>query len=82
MALAARELGTAAVIVMPQDAPRVKFEATRAHGAEVLLYDRHATDRETFARKVATERGLPVIPSFDHPHVAAGQGTAALELFE
>ncbi len=82
VALAGRLLGVKAAIVMPDDAPAVKVEATRGYGAEVILYDKHKADRETFARRVAAERGLVVIPPFDHPHVVAGQGTAAKELIE
>jgi threonine dehydratase len=82
VALAGRLLGVKPVIVMPMDAPTVKVEATRGYGAEVILYDKHKEDRDTFARKLAAERGLAVIPPFDHPHVVAGQGTAAKELFE
>lgn len=82
VALAGRDLGIPAVIVMPQDAPAVKIEATRGYGAEVVLYDRHTQNREAFSEALARERGVPVIPPFDHPHIVAGQGTAALELFE
>jgi threonine dehydratase len=82
VALAGRDLGVPAVIVMPQDAPAVKIEATRGYGAEVVLYDRHTQNREAFAEALAKERGLPVIPPFDHAHIVAGQGTAALELIE
>ena len=82
VALAGRLLGVKPVIVMPMDAPPVKVEATRGYGAEVVLYDKHKEDRDTFARKLAAERGMAVIPPFDHPHVVAGQGTAAKELFE
>jgi threonine dehydratase len=82
VALAGRMLGIKPVIVMPMDAPTVKVEATRGYGAEVVLYDKHKEDRETFARDVAAKRGLSVVPPFDHPHVAAGQGTSAKELFD
>lgn len=82
VALAGRQLGIPAVIVMPQDAPAIKIEATRGYGAEVVLYDRHTQDREAFAAALAAERGLPVVPPFDHPHIVAGQGTAAMELIE
>ncbi len=82
VALAARELHVHAVIVMPIDAPEVKFSATRGYGAEVITYDRHKVEREAFAHAVARERQLAVIPPFDHPHIVAGQGTAAKELFE
>ena len=82
VALAGRELGIPAVIVMPQDAPAVKIAATKGYGAEVVLYDRHTQDREAFSAALAAERGLPVVPPFDHPHIVAGQGTAAMELIE
>ena len=82
VALAGRLLGVPATIVMPQDAPRVKLEATRGSGAEVVSYDPKTTDREAFAAKLARERGLALIPPYDHPHIAAGQGTCAKELFE
>ena len=82
VALAGRLLGVPATIVMPQDAPRVKLEATRGYGAEVVSYDAKTTDRETFAAKLARERGLALIPPYDHPHIAAGQGTCAKELLE
>jgi len=82
VALAARLLGSKAVIVMPQDAPQVKLAATRGYGAEVVVYDKHETVREELAAQLARERGLTVIPPYDHPHVAAGQGTAAKELFD
>ncbi|WP_133915614.1 threo-3-hydroxy-L-aspartate ammonia-lyase [Streptomyces sp. NBC_00582] len=82
VALAARELGTGAVIVMPEDAPRSKRAATEGYGAEIVTYDRYTGDREAVARALAAERGLALIPPYDHPHVMAGQGTAALELLE
>src|SRR3954468_23954053 len=82
VALAGRLLGIQTLIVMPMDAPQVKVEATKGYGAEVVLYDKHKHDRDTFARELAAKRGMAVIPPFDHPHVVAGQGTAAKELFE
>jgi len=82
IALAARLLGVAAVIVMPEDAPRVKVEATRGYGAEVVPYDRYREDREEIGQRLARERGLTLIPPYDHADVIAGQGTAAKELFE
>ncbi|MFJ4621800.1 pyridoxal-phosphate dependent enzyme [Streptomyces sp. NPDC088812] len=82
VALAARELGTTAVIVMPEDAPRSKREATEAYGAEIVTYDRYTGDRVAIAEALAAERGLALIPPYEHPHVMAGQGTAALELLE
>ena len=82
IALSARLLGMPATIVMPNDAPQMKVDATRGYGAEVQLYDRYKEDREAIGRKLADERGMTLIPPFDHPHVMAGQGTAALELIE
>lgn len=82
VALAARSLGAPAVIVMPEDAPQVKLEATRGYGAEVVLYDRHEGKREEIAQRLARERGLALVPPFDHPHIVAGQGTATRELLE
>ena len=82
VALAGRELGIAAVIVMPGDAPKVKVEATRGYGAEVVLYDAATQDRESIAREIGASRGMTLIPPFDHPDIIAGQGTAAKELFE
>ncbi|RZJ20116.1 MAG: pyridoxal-phosphate dependent enzyme, partial [Haliea sp.] len=82
VALAARLLGMPAAIVMPHDAPSAKMAATRGYGAEVILYDRFKEDREAITRKLAEERGMTLIPPFDHPDVIAGQGTAAKELFE
>ncbi|MCG5074367.1 threo-3-hydroxy-L-aspartate ammonia-lyase [Paraburkholderia tagetis] len=82
IALSAQLLGVKAVIVMPQDAPVVKVEATRGYRGEVVFYDRYTEDREALGRRLAAERGLTLIPPYDHPHVMAGQGTAAKELFE
>jgi threo-3-hydroxy-L-aspartate ammonia-lyase len=82
VALAASLLGAPAVILMPEDAPPTKLAATRAYGAEVVSYDRYTQDREALGRELAEERGLALVPPFDHPHVMAGQGTAALELLE
>ncbi|MFI9808562.1 threo-3-hydroxy-L-aspartate ammonia-lyase [Streptomyces sp. NPDC052301] len=81
-ALAARELGTSAVILMPEDAPRSKREATAGYGAEIVTYDRYTEDRTALGEALAEDRGLALIPPYDHPHVIAGQGTAALELLE
>ncbi|MET9720887.1 threo-3-hydroxy-L-aspartate ammonia-lyase [Streptomyces rochei] len=82
VALAARELGTTAVVLMPEDAPRAKREATAGYGAEIVTYDRYTQDRTALGKALAEERGLALIPPYDHPHVIAGQGTAALELLE
>ncbi|MEU8472474.1 pyridoxal-phosphate dependent enzyme [Streptomyces sp. NPDC029006] len=81
-ALAARELGTTAVILMPEDAPRSKREATAGYGAEIVTYDRYTQDRTALGHALAADRGLALIPPYDDPHVIAGQGTAALELLE
>lgn len=82
VALAARELGSTAVILMPADTPASKLEATRGYGAEVVSYDRYTGDRAELGRQLAEERGLTLIPPYDHPDVIAGQGTAALELLD
>src|SRR5262249_54021250 len=84
VALAGRELGAPVTIVMPDDAPAVKVEATRGDGGEGGLYDRHGggPTREEIGRGLAAERGLVLIPPFDHADVIAGQGTAAAELIE
>ena len=82
VALAARIVGTTAVICMPTDAPRLKLDATRAYGGEVVLYDRQKDDREAIARRIASDTGRVVVPPYDDYAVMAGQGTAALELLE
>ncbi|MGW7413932.1 pyridoxal-phosphate dependent enzyme [Streptomyces sp. NPDC054863] len=82
VALAARELGTTAVILMPEDAPQSKVDATLGYGAEIVTYDRYAGDRIALGEALAAERGLTLIPPYEHPHVIAGQGTSALELIE
>ncbi|HYO62175.1 MAG TPA: threonine/serine dehydratase [Pyrinomonadaceae bacterium] len=82
VALAAREAGARAVIVMPTDAPRSKLAATRGYGAEVVFYDRQNDDREVVARELAEREGLVVVPPYDDPHVIAGQGTCGLEFLE
>ncbi|MFF0383947.1 threo-3-hydroxy-L-aspartate ammonia-lyase [Streptomyces sp. NPDC004286] len=82
VALAARELGTTAVILMPEDAPRSKMEATLGYGAEVVTYDRYTEERSALGEGLARDRGLALIPPYDHLDVIAGQGTAALELLE
>ncbi len=81
IALAANLLGVRSVIVMPKDAPAVKVEATRGYGGEVIFYDRYTQNREEIGLRLAAERGLTLIPPYDHPDVIAGQGTAAVELF-
>jgi len=81
VALAGRMLGIPRVIVMPQDAPRVKLEATRGYGAQVVTYG-PGDSREAIAKRLAEEKGMTLVPPFNHPHIVAGQGTAAKELFE
>ena len=82
VALSGKMLGVPATIIMPTDAPKVKLTATRGYGAEVITYDASNEDRQKIAEKLAAERGLTVIPPFNHPHILAGQGTAAKELIE
>ncbi|MEV5753182.1 pyridoxal-phosphate dependent enzyme [Actinoallomurus sp. NPDC052308] len=82
VALAARELGTTAVILMPEDTPKSKMDATAGYGAEIVTYDRYTGDRVAIGEALAADRGLALIPPYEHPHVIAGQGTAALELIE
>lgn len=82
VALAAKLLGAPALICMPNDAPAVKVAATRGYGAKVIFYDRLKDDREAFARRIAEQRGMALVPPYDHPHIMAGAGTAALELIE
>ena len=82
VALAGRLLGIPTTIIMPDDAPAVKLAATRGYDAEVILYNRQEITREALARQLGQERGLPLIPPYDHPHIVAGKGTAAKEFFE
>jgi threo-3-hydroxy-L-aspartate ammonia-lyase len=82
VALAARDARLRAVIVMPTDAPRAKLDATKGYGAEVVTFDRQREDREEVARRISEREGLVVVPPYDDYHIAAGQGTCALELFE
>ena len=87
VALSGRLLGIPTVIVMPQDAPAAKLAATRAYqagqpGSEVVIYDRYTEDRAAIGERIAAERGMTLIPPYDHPQVMAGQGTAALELID
>ena len=82
IALAAKLLKIPATIVMPTDAPAAKVAATKGYGAEVVFYDRYTEDREAIGRALAAKHGMTLIPSYDHPDVLSGQGTAAKELFE
>ncbi len=79
VARAARLFGMPAVIVMPADAPQVKIDGVKADGGEVVLYDRNTESRDAISRRIAAERGAIVVPSYDDPHIIAGQGTAGLE---
>ncbi|MFL6766368.1 MAG: threonine/serine dehydratase [Sphingomicrobium sp.] len=82
VAIAAKRLGIPAIIVMPADAPALKVEGTRSQGAEIIFYDRRSESREEIAARIASEKGSVVVPSFDDPHIVAGQGTAGLEILE
>ncbi|MBZ5617360.1 MAG: threonine/serine dehydratase [Acidobacteriia bacterium] len=81
-AIAAKHVGAQATIVMPEDAPRSKMEATRARGARIVTYNRFTESREALAAAILKESGATLVPPFDHPMIMAGQGTAALELLE
>jgi threonine dehydratase len=82
VALAGQILDVPRVIVMPSDAPSVKRAATKGYGAEIVPYDRNKDDREAIGRRIAADRGLTLVPPFDHPHIVAGAGTAARELID
>ena len=82
VAIAARLLGTRATILMPEDAPTAKVDATRGYGAEIVSYDRWTESREELGAQLAAERGLELVRPYDDPLVMAGQGTTALELLE
>ncbi|HEV8155521.1 MAG TPA: pyridoxal-phosphate dependent enzyme [Gaiellales bacterium] len=82
VAIAAAMLDAPAVILMPEDAPAAKLDATRGYGAEVVTYDRYSQDRDQLGRELAESRGLTLVPPYEHPLVMSGQGTAALELLE
>lgn len=82
LALAGRLLEIPVTIVMPSDAPQVKVDATRGYGGEIVFYERDETTREALGKQLAEERGLTIIPPYDHPHIVAGAGTAAKELCE
>ena len=82
IALAASLSGIKATIIMPHDAPALKVAATKGYGGEVISYDRYTEDREAIGQRLAQERGMTLIPPYDHPDVIAGQGTAAKELIE
>ncbi len=80
VAIAAERLGIPATIVMPSDAPAIKIDSTRAHGADIVFYDRRSESREDIAARLAADKGAVVVPSFDDPAIVAGQGTVGLEI--
>jgi len=82
IALASRVLDIPATIVIPRDAPAAKVAATRGYGAEVVLYDRFTEDREAISARLAQDKGMTLVPPFDHPDIIAGQGTAIKELID
>lgn len=82
VAIAAKRLGIPAIIVMPADAPQLKIEGTRAQGAEIVFFDRATESREGIAAQIAAEKGLVVVPSYDDPHIVAGQGTVGVEILD
>jgi len=82
VAIAAKSVGAPATLVMPEDAPRAKLEATRAQGPRIMIYDRFKEDRGAIGAKISAETGATLVPPYDHPWTMAGQGTVALELLE
>src|SRR5260370_19740823 len=82
VAIAAKSVGAPATLVMPEDAPRSKMEATRAQGPRIITYDRFKEDRGAIGAKISAESGAILVPPYDHPWTMAGQGTAAIELFD
>ena len=82
VAAAARLCGVQARIVMPEDAPTIKLDNTTALGAQIVTYDRYSESREEIAYALADRDGGVIVPSFDDPHIIAGQGTTALEIFQ
>ena len=82
IALSGSLLKIPTLIVMPEDAPSVKLDATRSYGAEIMLYNKEEISREELAGNVARKHSLTIIPPYDHPHVISGQGTTALEFFQ
>ena len=78
--MAAAQIGISATIVMPTDAPMAKLEATKAYSPSIVLFDRQREKREAIAERIARDTGATILPSYDHPLIIAGQGTAALEL--
>jgi threonine dehydratase len=81
-AIAAKYVGVPSTIVMPEDAPKSKMEATRGHGARIVTYNRFKDSREAISQSILKESGATLVPPFDHPMIMAGQGTAAMELLD
>ena len=82
VALAAREAGVRAVVVIPADAPKSKIGATRGYGADIRFFDRHKDDRDAMGREIAEREGLVMVPAYDDYLIMAGQGTCGLEFLE
>lgn len=82
LSYAGKLLGVSVTVIMPADAPALKVAATKGYGGEVILYDREETAREELGAKISAERGLTVVPPYDHVDIVAGQGTVAKELIE
>src|SRR3989475_7211716 len=82
VALAAREVGTRAVVAIPADAPKMKVAATRGYGADIRFFDRQRDDRDAFGREIAEREGLVMVPAYDYYLIMAGQGTCGLEFLE
>jgi threonine dehydratase len=82
VAIAAKSVGATATLVMPEDAPKAKMDATRAQGPRIVTYDRFKDDRGALGAKISAETGATLVPPYDHPWTMAGQGTAAIELLE
>jgi threo-3-hydroxy-L-aspartate ammonia-lyase len=82
IALSSQILGIPCTILMPTDAPKTKIAATKDYGGNIIFYDRYQDDREKIGNRLALEQGKTLIPSYDHPQIIAGQGTAAKELLE
>jgi threonine dehydratase len=82
VAIAAKSVGAPATLVMPEDAPKSKMEATRSHGPRIITYDRFKDDRGAIGAKISAETGATLVPPYDHVWTMAGQGTAAIELLE
>jgi threonine dehydratase len=79
VAIAAAHLSVSAIIVMPTDTPKAKMESTKAYHPKIVLFDRMKENREEIAQEIAAETNAVILPSYDHPWIVAGQGTAALE---